>query len=207
MNAPVPLLQRQIRSAKRAAMVRLRRAKILSATGPMRTEPVSFIVDGKPKGKARARVTRFGTYTPSGTVAYEGKVRGEARVAMKNHQPFDGPVLVEIRAVLPVAKSWSNKKRVAALDGTMLPTSKPDCDNIAKLACDALNHTVWNDDSQVTGLSVSKVYGSAPHLSISIKPILTQGNHHGEATESIPSSSGCTSDRLQDQDHGVIVRS
>ena len=40
----------------------------------------------------------------------------------------------------------------------VLPTKKPDVDNIAKVICDVLNGIAYHDDTQIVSLNVSKVY-------------------------------------------------
>jgi Holliday junction resolvase RusA-like endonuclease len=59
---------------------------------------------------------------------------------------------------VPVAPSWSRKKRQAALAGALHPTGKPDLDNCVKLLMDALNGILWRDDAQVTDIAVIKRY-------------------------------------------------
>jgi Holliday junction resolvase RusA-like endonuclease len=63
---------------------------------------------------------------------------------------------VEIYVTPPV--SWSKKKRTAALDGVIRPTTKPDIDNVIKGIFDAINDIVFLDDKQVVSLLVSKLY-------------------------------------------------
>ena len=67
--------------------------------------------------------------------------------------------------------SWSKKKTASALAGIVRPTKRPDVDNYAKAALDALNTVVFADDSQITELNVSKHYDQRPGLTITVKRI------------------------------------
>ena len=46
---------------------------------------------------------------------------------------------------------------------------KPDCDNIAKAVLDALNGLAYKDDSQVTELTVRKLYAEEGSVGVRIK--------------------------------------
>jgi Holliday junction resolvase RusA-like endonuclease len=59
------------------------------------------------------------------------------------------------------------------LDEEILPTVKPDADNVAKIICDALNTRngftgAWRDDSQVCELRFKKFYGKIPRVEVLI---------------------------------------
>jgi Holliday junction resolvase RusA-like endonuclease len=83
--------------------------------------------------------------------------------------PFDGPLDVSVFAIMPMPKSWTPKKKQDALDGFLMPTSKPDLDNICKLVLDAANGILWHDDSQIVGLDLAKAYGEKPGYIISVE--------------------------------------
>lgn len=44
------------------------------------------------------------------------------------------------------------------------PAKKPDCDNIAKIILDSLNGIAYEDDKQITSLTVEKYYGDMPKV-------------------------------------------
>jgi Holliday junction resolvase RusA-like endonuclease len=135
-----------------------------------------FFVRGKPQGKARPRVTRFGTYTPKQTKDYEQSVRVAFWKATDNikKQPtmplFDNDVCVsaEIVAYYEIPKSWNKKKRAAAIEGRLRPTVKPDTDNIAKIILDSLNGLAYHDDKQVVECKVSKWYGDVAGVNVKL---------------------------------------
>ncbi len=127
--------------------------------------------------KARPRVTRRGTYTPAKTGEYEGQVALAARLAMGGHAPFNGPLCARVEVCLPVPRSWSKKKQAAALAGDLLPTSRPDLDNVVKAALDGCAGVVFLDDAQVVECAALKSYSPTPKLVITVAPM--GGCSHG----------------------------
>lgn len=53
------------------------------------------------------------------------------------------PVRVKITACFSIPKSASKKRRAMMIAGDIVPTKKPDFDNIQKIICDALNGVVY----------------------------------------------------------------
>lgn len=133
---------------------------------------ITFTIPGEPQGKARARTVRAKSgislsYTPEKTASYENLVKlyyqdsGGKFTECKQYS-------VDIQAVFSIPKSSTKKFKELAMSGNVSPTKKPDCDNIAKIICDALNGIAWTDDSKITDLSVKKTYGPEPCVIISI---------------------------------------
>jgi Holliday junction resolvase RusA-like endonuclease len=132
---------------------------------------IHFTVPGPPVGKARPKVvrTRNGrsmTYTPDKTVAYEELVRLRFQESLKGcaFQPLEGALRIQIFAGYPIPKSTSKKQRALMLENKVLPTKKPDWDNIGKIICDALNGMAYEDDKQVTESQMRKQYIDGPGL-------------------------------------------
>ncbi|ACC76131.1 RusA family crossover junction endodeoxyribonuclease [Paraburkholderia phymatum] len=130
------------------------------------TYRVSFTVEGVPVGKARARVTRNGTYTPKKTRRYEHDVRTVAMQAMGALRPCRDAVHVSLVVFLPVPERFSKAKRAAALAGLVYPVVRPDLDNFEKAVTDALNGVVYHDDSQICDVVKSKRYSDRPRVVI-----------------------------------------
>lgn len=128
---------------------------------------ISFSVPGEPVGKGRPRFTRTGhTYTPGKTESYESLVRlayGECGMVF----PKGVPVRVRITACFSIPKSASKKKRAMMIAGDIVPTKKPDFDNIQKIICDALNG-VADDDSQIVKADIEKVYSTTPRVEVNV---------------------------------------
>ena len=57
---------------------------------------------------------------------------------------------------------------MAALNGELKPTVKPDLDNIAKIVADALNGLAYRDDSCIVDLVVRKRYGVEARVEVKI---------------------------------------
>lgn len=126
-----------------------------------------FEIAGKPVGKARARtfynpkLGRVQSITPEKTVLYENLVK-QSFVSAVNERWFDKePLEVKITALYPIPKSTTKRDRAKIEEGQLLPTKKPDADNIAKVICDALNGIAYDDDTQIVRLTVTKKYASA----------------------------------------------
>lgn len=137
-----------------------------------------FEIEGKPVGKGRPRFRRMGnfvqTYTPEKTSEYEKLVR--IRFQNAGGQITDKPVRVEIVAFFAPPKSTKKKQMQEMLSNLILPTKKPDCDNIAKIVLDALNQIAYKDDSQVVDLSVRKQYASEAKVYVHIEEIEIAGD-------------------------------
>lgn len=133
---------------------------------------VSFTVPGEPIGKGRPRATtRAGhaaLYTPKKTANYESLIAHAARQAMAGAAPVEFACAVQLSITCSVPVSWSKKKQAAALAGQVLPTKKPDTDNVVKAVFDGMNGVVWRDDVQAVDLFVRKRYGAAPCVHVRV---------------------------------------
>lgn len=143
----------------------------------MQQDSVHFEVPMIPIGKGRPKFSTFGGHvraiTPSKTRNAEGTIKLFAEQAMAGRDLIQGPVCLEILAIFPVPVSYSKAKRQACLMGDIFPTKKPDVDNCLKLALDALNSVVYEDDVQVVRVSARKIYGEKPRLVVTVTPIDT----------------------------------
>ena len=83
-----------------------------------------------------------------------------------------GQIRAELKAYYEIPKSTSKKQQQLMLEGKVRPTTKPDADNILKLALDALNSLAYKDDKQVVEANVNKYYAKEPFLSIKIEKLL-----------------------------------
>lgn len=136
---------------------------------------IEFTIPGQPQGKGRPRVGRVGAqarmFTPAKTVAYEGLIAHAAQSAMAGRPMLDGPVAVELELRCQVPASWSKKKQAQALAGELLPTTKPDIDNVVKAVFDGCNGVLWRDDVQAYRLSVVKRYSATPCVEVKAWPM------------------------------------
>lgn len=116
-------------------------------------------IHGQPvaKGRPRAYVRggRARMHTPEKTQRWEAY----AALVMYDRwerDPLDGPVAVTIRAI---AHRPGRLKRKKDPDGLIWRTTKPDADNVAKAALDAMEKAgIVADDRQVVDLRVLSLY-------------------------------------------------
>ncbi|QXG34016.1 RusA family crossover junction endodeoxyribonuclease [Pseudomonas viridiflava] len=138
-------------------------------------KPVTFLVPGEPIGKGRPRVSTIGgharMFTPTKTANYESLIAIAAHQVMADRELLSGPVLMELRIMVPVAASWSKKKTAQALAGEVMPTKKPDADNVLKAICDGINGIVFKDDVQVVNVSLSKRFSVTPGVHVRVVPL------------------------------------
>lgn len=132
---------------------------------------VVFLVEGEPTGKGRPRFTNTGkhVYTPYKTAQYEELV-GLSYRNVAHGYCFKSPVRVSIIACFKPPKR-SKKIVQDMLLNTILPTKKPDVDNIAKIILDGLNNVAWLDDVQVVEMTVTKRYKEIPCVIVKIEEI------------------------------------
>jgi Holliday junction resolvase RusA-like endonuclease len=132
---------------------------------------IEIVLLGAPRGKERPRLTKAGhVYTPEKTRNYEAALKYAAQQVMGDRPPVAGPLMLDMRVVMPISPSWPKKRQEAARAGLERPTKKPDWDNFGKVI-DALNLVVWIDDGQIVQGSVSKFYGDKPGMWIKVEEV------------------------------------
>ena len=123
-----------------------------------------------PASAARATGQPFvAVYTDAKTRIFEKSLAWAGKAVMGARKPLSGPLAVAVDAVLTIPASWSARKRDDALR-IPRPTGRPDVDNLAKTV-DALNKLVWQDDSQIVDLRVTKRYGEDPMLRVEVRDL------------------------------------
>lgn len=136
---------------------------------------IKFTVPGNPRGKQRPRICRIRgktiTYTPKQTSEYEKLVRASYMAVSKAKFERNLPLEISILALYPVPKSVNKKLKSSMLKGGILPTKKPDSDNIIKIILDALNCVAYRDDAQICKVYFEKMYAEKPETKIIIKEI------------------------------------
>lgn len=133
---------------------------------------VAFEVPGNPRGKGRPRATvtagHARMYTDAKTRSEEAVIRDMASQIMDGRVPYEEAVVLTMIAYRQIPTSFSKKKRADAEGGVLLPTTKPDADNLLKIS-DALNGIVFRDDSQVVTAIIHKRYSERPRLLIDVQ--------------------------------------
>jgi len=134
---------------------------------------VFFTIYGEPVAKGRPKFARRGnfvqTYTPAKTKTYEDEVHYMAACAMGASKPLEGAVEAYIYITHAIPASYSKKRRLACLSGEEKHLKKPDCDNTAKAIIDGMAGVVMLNDSQLTSLHITKVYGEIGKVEVLVK--------------------------------------
>jgi len=145
---------------------------------------ISFTALGKPQGKARPRFCRrYGktfTFTPKKTVQYERNVRTSYKSIIRHKFEPKVPLQAEITAFYKIPQSASKKAKKKMLNGELLPTIKPDADNVIKIIFDALNRVCYHDDSQICKIIFEKKFSENPRVTVKIAEIDTRGGSNYE---------------------------
>src|SRR5262249_19263520 len=143
---------------------------------------VVFELAGEPQAWARPGATvRFGNgrpyihwYIRAEEMKYREAIAWTAKAAMHGKPPTDRPVALLIHAFLPIPESWHWKRKQAARAGVILPTGKPDFDNVGKIIADAVKGIVWGDDAGVCDGRVIKRYSDEPALRVEVREFVSQ---------------------------------
>jgi Holliday junction resolvase RusA-like endonuclease len=149
----------------------------------MNMASIEFTVLGEPVGKGRPRASMVCghavMYTPKKTYSYEQEVK-QAFQAVAEKQKWvcsDKPLQVTIIANFPLLSTDYKKDGTLTknggrkIDQKIMPTKKPDCDNIIKVILDALNMLAYFDDKQVISCTIVKLYGKKPNVIVKIQEI------------------------------------
>lgn len=140
-------------------------------------EPLTFVVLGDPKGQPRPKAFAFKgharVYDPGTAENWKSQIAEAVRQAGAVGIMIPHPLSVTIHCHFRRPKGhYRTGKNAAELkaDAPTWHTNKPDFDNVAKAACDALTHLgVWKDDAQVVRATVIKRYSDgAPRTLITI---------------------------------------
>jgi Holliday junction resolvase RusA-like endonuclease len=163
-------------------------------------DAIRFSMVGEPRGKGRPRATIRGAhasvYTDAATRKYEASITKLARHAMGNRPPLQGPLLVALRFRMPIPKSATKRDKAAMAAGEITHTARPDIDNLSKAVLDGIAEdaalkiamrkkphayppgsdarVMFLNDSQITGLSATKVYSDKPGVDVRVEALAPQ---------------------------------
>ena len=121
-------------------------------------------------GKQRPRVNMYtgNVYTPNKTKDYEEWIKQNFFIKYPNLKMLEGRVRIDIIAYLKIPKSTSKITQEKMKNNEISPQKKPDIDNIAKIVLDSLNNYIIKDDTQVSKISVEKMYSEEEKLYIKV---------------------------------------
>ena len=138
-------------------------------------EELKLVIPGEPCAQARPRFSTKGgfvrAYDPEKSRNYKAYIKyiASQEVQKVGWKVTEQPIEVSIRAFMQIPKSKPKKFKMAALDGKLRPTKKPDVDNIFKAVTDALNGIAYADDKQIVKAAQSKWYAEEPRMEVSVK--------------------------------------
>jgi len=134
---------------------------------------IMFTVYGHPVAKGRPRFSTRGkfpvAYTPEKTKTYETEVGMMAKAAMGASKALEGALEAFIYVTFPVPPSYSKKRNEACLNDTEKHTKRPDLDNVVKAVIDGMDKIVFGNDSQITSIYATKVYGTVAKVEILVR--------------------------------------
>jgi Holliday junction resolvase RusA-like endonuclease len=134
---------------------------------------IMFTIYGIPIAKGRPRFSTRGkfpvAYTPEKTKNYESDVGMMAKAAMGASNPLEGALEAFIYVTFPVPASYSKKRTEACLSNSEKHTKKPDLDNVIKSVIDGMDKIVFENDSQITSIHSTKVYGEVAKVEVVVR--------------------------------------
>jgi len=134
---------------------------------------IMFTVYGEPVAKGRPRFSTKGkypvAYTPEKTKSYEFEVGMMALSAMGGSKPLEGALEAFIYVTFTIPESYSKKRLEACLNGSEKHTKKPDLDNVVKCVIDGMDKIVFDNDSQITSIHATKVYGEVAKVEVMVR--------------------------------------
>jgi Holliday junction resolvase RusA-like endonuclease len=139
----------------------------------------AFELQREPKAWERAGATvRFAHnrpyvhfYETADQAAYKEEIAWAARTALRGKGPTLLPVAVLVHAFLGIPVTWSERQYLDAVSGALRPhiRGSGDADNYAKVAADAMNKIVYEDDAQIVDSRAIKYYSERPALRIEVR--------------------------------------
>lgn len=128
-----------------------------------------FEISGDPIPQKQTQWTRRGhVYDPSkkDKEQIQWQIRPNAPAS-----PLQGAIEMHLTFYVAIPKGTSAIRRRQMLNGVILPTKRPDFDNLAYIITNALKGIVYQDDSLVTDCIIRKRYGDPTKTIIKIIPI------------------------------------
>lgn len=134
---------------------------------------IKFTVPGVPVPKARPRVMKFGTFTPAKTKNYEEFIRECWMQQSGKVLPSDTPLIVRVKAYMPIPTSISKKRHDLLVNSPHL--KRGDLDNLIKSVLDGCQQFAFGDDSCVYRLEAEKLYSDEPRMEVEFEAVMPNG--------------------------------
>jgi Holliday junction resolvase RusA-like endonuclease len=139
----------------------------------IRTLVAEFTVPGPPVPWARPRIGKSGGRRHFMTSPKDAAHRQDIALcfaggALKPTHVLTEPVELEVFFLLPIPPSTSKVRAEWMRTGRILPTGKPDVDNLVKSVKDALSGLCFSDDALVTDVVARKRYSVDPRTDVRV---------------------------------------
>lgn len=128
-----------------------------------------FFVEGHPEPQSRPRATynpyygRIIVHDEQRAVDYKHRIYKQAWNAFKRGDEvmLKGALTLELTVYRMFPTSWSRIKTERAMDGELMPSTKPDLDNYIKIALDGIGlkghpQVIFENDSQIVQIIATK---------------------------------------------------
>ena len=138
---------------------------------------IAITVPIEPVGQQRARHGVVNGHARTYKSASQSKQEAALNAFLARHQPaqpLEGPLVLCVRAYMPIPTSKPKRWKADAAAGRIRPTTKPDLDNMLKHVKDCLSTMrYWHDDKQVVEYApgTGKYYSDSPRWEIEIAPV------------------------------------
>jgi Holliday junction resolvase RusA-like endonuclease len=126
---------------------------------------IMFEIHTIPKPQKQTRFARNIAYDPSRD--YKESLRWQIKPHAPK-EPFQGPMRVHLTFHLPIPKQTPKARRKQMINGVCVPWRRPDLDNLAYTVTNAMQELVYEDDSQIIDLVLSKRYAEVPKIIVKI---------------------------------------
>lgn len=130
---------------------------------------MKFTISGEPTGKARPRVTRWGTHNTEKTILYENLVKMCYQEQCNTYT--EKPLYAIMTVYHGIPKSTPKKNIEPMLMGAIKPCKKPDIDNCIKIIFDALNGVAYKDDTQIFEVHAVKRYSEIARVEVELMEV------------------------------------
>ncbi|WP_144514922.1 RusA family crossover junction endodeoxyribonuclease [Bacillus pumilus] len=132
---------------------------------------IAFTIYAEPVAQGRPRATTVHGMTRMYDPKKSRDFKSYVKLAASDYRPeqlLTCPLELRVKVYKSLLKSFSKKKAAEAERGELRPAKKPDVDNYIKGIKDGLNKVIWQDDSQIVDLHVSKFYSSTPRIEVEV---------------------------------------
>lgn len=126
---------------------------------------IMFEIHTIPKPQKQTKFSYKGAYDPSKD--YKEALRWQIKPHAPK-EPFQGPMRVHLTFHLPIPKQTTKTIKKQMINGVCVPWKRPDLDNLAYTVTNAMQDIIYQDDSQIIDLVLSKRYSEVPKILVKI---------------------------------------